>query len=173
LAVSQSVTIHPSKIGFANGEAPALQHWVLRMIRFKTMGWKVMKDVIFVLLLLLLVLLLLVLLVLLLLLLLLCASAPQSHGLVEATGCHKRRRRVKRHRGNTLAVPRQSRHTSRRRVVGGQQPQSHGHVPAAFCQKRRRRMKRRRVNRAAVLLQSRHTRRRRVVGGLPPWSQLP
>ena len=52
LAVSQSVTIHPSKIGFANGEAPALQHWVLRMIRFRTMGWKVMKDVIFVLLLL-------------------------------------------------------------------------------------------------------------------------
>jgi hypothetical protein len=51
------------------------------MIRFKTMGWKVMKDVIFVLLLLLLVLLLLVLLVLLLLLLLIMMINHQSRSL--------------------------------------------------------------------------------------------
>ena len=45
------------------------------------------------------------------------ASAPQSHGAVVAATCQKRRRRVKRHRANSAAVPRQSRHTSRRRVA--------------------------------------------------------
>jgi hypothetical protein len=69
------------------------------------------------------------------------ASAPQSHGAVVAAGCQKRRRRVKRHRANIAAVPRQSRHASRRRVVAGQQPQSHGVVAAAGCQKRRRRVR--------------------------------
>ena len=42
------------------------------------------------------------------------ASAPQSHGVVAAAGCQKRRRRVKHHRVNRAAVPLQSRHTSRR-----------------------------------------------------------
>ena len=69
------------------------------------------------------------------------ASAPQSHGVVKAAACQKRRRRVKRNRENKTAVPLQSRHTSRRRVVGGQQPQSHGLVFAAGCQKRRRRVR--------------------------------
>jgi hypothetical protein len=69
---------------------------------------------------------------------------------------------VKRHRGNTADVPRQSRHTSRRRAVAGQQPQYHGLVAAAGSQKRRRRVKRNTVNRAAVPRQSRHTSRRRV-----------
>ena len=69
------------------------------------------------------------------------ASAPQSQGLVVAAGCQKRRRRVKRDRVNRAAVPLQSRHTSRRRVVAGQQPQSHGLVVAAGCQKRRRRVR--------------------------------
>ncbi len=72
-------------------------------------------------------------------------SAPQFHGLVPAAGCQKRRRRVKRDRGNIVAVRRQSCHTSRRRVVGGQQPQFHGLVAAASCQQRRRRVKRARV----------------------------
>ena len=90
------------------------------------------------------------------------ASAPQSHAPVPAAGCQKRRRRVKRHRGNTSAVALQSRHTSRRRVVRGHQPQSHGLVVAAGCQKRRRRVKRHRGNIAAMPLQSRHTSRRRV-----------
>ena len=90
-------------------------------------------------------------------------SLPQFHGLVVAAGCQKRRRRVKRNRENIAAVLRQSRHTSRRRVVAGQQPQSHGMVAAAGCQKRRRRVKRDRANIAAVPLQSRHTSRRRVV----------
>jgi hypothetical protein len=95
--------------------------------------------------------------------------APQFHSLVPADGCQKRRRRVERHRCNPESVPIQnfiqSRHTSRRRVVGGQQPQSHGGVGTTSCQKRRRRMKRDRANMIAVPLQSRHTSRRRVVGG--------
>jgi hypothetical protein len=45
------------------------------------------------------------------------ASSPQSHGVVQAAGCQKRRRRVKRDRANRVAVRRQSRHTSRRRVA--------------------------------------------------------
>ena len=77
---------------------------------------------------------------------------PQFHGLVVAAGCQKRRRRVKRHRVNTAAVPLESRHTSRRRVVGGQQPQSHGLVAAAGCQKRSYRVKRHRSNPVAMLL---------------------
>ena len=98
------------------------------------------------------------------------ALAPQSHGVVPAAGCQKRRRRVKRHRSNFTAVPLQSRHTSRRRVVGGQQPQSHGMVAAAGCQKRRRRVKRHRVNMVHEPLHGRHTSRRRVVGGQQPQS---
>jgi hypothetical protein len=45
------------------------------------------------------------------------ALAPKFHGAVDAAGCQKRRRRVKRHRGNGVNVPLQSRHTSHRRVV--------------------------------------------------------
>jgi hypothetical protein len=93
---------------------------------------------------------------------------PQFHGVVVATGYQKRRRRVKRQRENETAVPRQSCHTCRRRVVGGQQPQFHDVVVAAGCQKRRRRVKRHRGNRAAVPRQSRHTSLRRVVGGQQP-----
>ncbi len=88
------------------------------------------------------------------------ASAPQSRGVVPAAGCQKRRRRVKRYRVNMAYVPLQSRHTSRRRVVAGQQPQSRVLVPAAGCQKRRRRVKRHRVNIVIMPLQSRHTSRR-------------
>ena len=88
-------------------------------------------------------------------------SAPQSHGLVAAAGCQKWRRRVERHRRNEVSVIQQSRHTSRRRVVGGQQPQSHGLVVGAGCQKQRRRVKRDRPNRVAVPRQSRHTRHSR------------
>jgi hypothetical protein len=75
------------------------------------------------------------------------ASAPHFYSMVVAAGCQKRRRRVKRNRLKRAAVPRQSRHTSRRRVVAGQQPQSHGLVAAAGCQKRRRRVKRHKENR--------------------------
>jgi hypothetical protein len=45
------------------------------------------------------------------------ASGPQSHGVVAAAGCQKRRHMVKCHRVNLVAVPLQSRHTSRRRVA--------------------------------------------------------
>jgi hypothetical protein len=98
------------------------------------------------------------------------ASAPQSHYAVFAAGYQKRCRRVKRHSINPSAVPCQSRHTSCRRVVAGQQPQSHGLVAAAGCQKRRRRMKRHRVNRASVPHQIGHTTCRRVVAGQQPQS---
>ncbi len=48
----------------------------------------------------------------------------QFHGIGPAAECQKRKRRcrVKHDRRNRAAVPRQSRNTSRRLLVGGQQP---------------------------------------------------
>ncbi len=85
------------------------------------------------------------------------SSAPQLRGVILAAGRKKGRGRVKRNRVNMIVVPRQSRHTSRRRVVGGQPPQLRCVVAAAGRKKGRGWMKRNRENRAAVPLQSRHT----------------